>query len=95
MDEANPAFLLSWLSELRDVLHLPGGVQQQKRVNALAMLVARRAPNPSIRELAMRVMSEAAKMRRAEHGVPQHRDLNGLLEQLRVAIAEVASKPSP
>jgi hypothetical protein len=33
-------------------------------------------------------------VRRAEHAVPQHRDLNGLLEQLRIAIAEVASKPS-
>jgi hypothetical protein len=93
MDEASPAFLLSWLSELRDVLHSPGGVQQEKRVNALAMLVARRAPNPSIRELAMRVMSEAARLRRAEHA--QSFDLNALLEQLRVAIAEVEGKPSP
>jgi hypothetical protein len=83
---------VSWLSELRDVLHSPGGVQQEKRVNALAMLVARRAPNPSIRELAMRVMSEAATLRRTEHA---QYDLNALLEQLRVAIAEVAGKPSP
>jgi hypothetical protein len=40
------------------------------------MFIARRAPNPSIRELAMRVMAEAAKLRRAEHAVPQYRDLN-------------------
>jgi hypothetical protein len=54
------------------------------------MFIARRVPNPSIRELAMRVMAEAAKLRRGEH--TQHGDLNALLEQLRVAI-EVASKP--
>jgi hypothetical protein len=49
------------------------------------MFIARRAPDPSIRELAMRVMAEAAKLRRGEHA--QNYDLNALLEQLRAAIA--------
>ena len=49
------------------------------------MFIARRVPNPSIRQLAMRVMAEAAKLRRGEN--TQHGDLNALLEQLRVAIA--------
>ena len=86
MDEASPATLLSRLKELQDLLQSPGGEQQEKRVDALSMFIARRAPNPSIRELAMRVMAEAAKLRRAEHA--QYGDLNALLEQLRVAIAK-------
>jgi hypothetical protein len=39
----------------------------------------------------MRVLAEAAKQRLAEHA--QYGDLNALLEQLRVAIEELASKP--
>jgi hypothetical protein len=50
MDEASPAILLSRLKELRDLLQSPGGEQQEQRVNALAIFIARRAPNPSIRE---------------------------------------------
>jgi hypothetical protein len=91
MDEASPAILLSRLKELRDLLQSPGGEQQEQRVNALAIFIARRAPNPSIRELAMRVMAETAQLRRAEHA--QYFDLNALLEQLRVALEEVADKP--
>jgi hypothetical protein len=85
MDETNPSILLTRLKELQDLLQSPGGEQQEQRVNALAMFIARRAPNPSIRELAMRVMAEAAKLRRGEHA--QIFDLNALLEQLRVVIA--------
>ena len=92
MDEASPAVLLSRLKELQEFLQSPGGGQQEQRVDALSMFIARRAPNPSIRELTMRVMAEAAKLRRAEHA--QDGDLNALLEQLRVAITEAASKPS-
>ena len=91
MDEASPAILLSRLKELRDLLQSPGGEQQEQRVNALAIFIARRAPNPSIRELAMRVMAETAQLRRAEH--TQYFDLNALLEQLRVALEEEAGKP--
>ena len=90
MDEASPAVLLSRLQELQHLLQCPGGAQQERRVHTLSMFIARRVPNPSIRELAMRVMAEAAKLRRGEHA--QNYDLNALLEQLRVAI-EVASKP--
>jgi hypothetical protein len=91
MDEASPAVLLSRLKELQDLLESPGGVQQERRVQTLSMFIARRAPNTSIRELAMRVMAEAAKLRRAEHA--QYFDLNALLEQLRVALEEAAGKP--
>jgi hypothetical protein len=49
------------------------------------VFIARRAPDPSIRELAMRVMAEAAKLRRGEHA--QNYDLNALLEKLQAAIA--------
>ena len=91
MDETSPAILLSRLKELRHFLQSPGGEQQEQRVNTLAMFIARRTPNPSIRELAMRVMAEAAKLRRDEHA--QYYDLNALLEQLRVALEEAASKP--
>jgi hypothetical protein len=89
MDEGSPAILLSRLKELQHLLQSPGGEQQEQRVNALAMFIARRAPNPSIRELAMRVMAEAAKLRRGEHA--QNYDLNALLEQLRVAIAGICT----
>ncbi|HEX6317488.1 MAG TPA: hypothetical protein VFZ84_01355 [Burkholderiales bacterium] len=92
MDEASPTVLLSRLKELQHLLQSPGGEQQGPRVDALAMFIARRAPNLSIRELVMRVMTEAGKLRLAERA--QYGDLNALLEQLRVAIAEVASKPS-
>ena len=85
MDEATPAILLSRLKELQHLLQLPGGDQQGQRVDALAMFIARRAPDPSIREMAMRVMAEAAKLRRGEHA--KNYDLNALLEQLRAAIA--------
>jgi hypothetical protein len=91
MDEASPAVLLYCLKELQHLFRSPGGVQQERRVHTLSMFIARRAPNPFIRELAMRVMAEAAKLRRAEHA--QYGDLNALLEQLRVAIEEVAGKP--
>ena len=85
MDEASPAMLLSRLKELQDLLQSPDGVQQEWRLQTLSMFIARRAPNPSIRELAMQVMAEAAKLRHGEH--VQNYDLNALLEQLRVAIA--------
>lgn len=85
MDETSAAILLTRLTELQDLLQSPGGEQQEQRVNTLAMFIARRAPNPSIRELAMRVLAEAARLRRGEHA--QNYDLNALLEQLRVAIA--------
>jgi hypothetical protein len=84
MDETSPPILLSRLTELQDLLQSPGGEQQEQRVNTLAMFIARRAPNPSIRELAMRVLAEAAKLRRGEHA--QNYDLNVLLAQLRAAI---------
>jgi hypothetical protein len=85
MDEASPAALLSRLKQLQHLLQSPGGDQQGQRVDALSMFIARRAPDPSIRELAMRVMAEAAKLRRGEHA--QNYDLNALLEKLRAAIA--------
>ena len=92
MDEASPdAVLLSRLKELQDLLQSPGGVLQDRRVQTLSMFIARRTPNLSIRALAMQVMTEAAKLRRGEHVT--YGDLNGLLEQLRAAIEELASKP--
>jgi hypothetical protein len=36
-------------------------------VQTLSMFIARRAPNLSIRALAMQVMAGAAKLRRGEH----------------------------
>jgi hypothetical protein len=39
----------------------------------------------------MQVMTEATKLRRGEHVT--YSDLNALLEQLRAAIEELASKP--
>jgi hypothetical protein len=91
MDEASPAILLSRLKELQDLLQSLGGVQQERRVHSLSLFIARRAPNRSIRDLAMRVLAEAAKQRLAEHAQYDH--LNALLEQLRAAIEEVAGKP--
>lgn len=84
MGETSPAILLSRLDELQHLLQSPGGEQQEPRVDALAMFIARRAPNPSIRELAMRVLAEAGKLRRGHQA--QNADLNALLEELRVAI---------
>jgi hypothetical protein len=69
MDEASPAILLSRLKELQDLLQSPGGVLQERRVQTLSMFIARRAPNLSIRALAMQVMAEAAKLRRGEHAL--------------------------
>jgi hypothetical protein len=83
--EASSDILLSRVKELQDLLQSPDGEQQARHVDALAMFIARKAPNPSIRELAMQVMTAAAKLRRAEHA--QYGDLDALLEQLRVAIA--------
>jgi hypothetical protein len=85
MDEASPAVLLSRLKELQDLLQSPDGVQQEWRVQTLSMFIARRAPNLSIRALAMQVMTEAAKLRGGENA--EYGDLNALLEQLRAAIA--------
>ena len=67
MDEAGPATLLSRLKELQDLLQSPGGVHQEQLVHTLSMFIARRVPNPSIRELVMRVMTEAAKLRLDAH----------------------------
>jgi hypothetical protein len=50
---ASPTVRLSRLKELQDLLR--------------SLFIARRAPNLSIRALAMQVMTEAAKLRRAEH----------------------------
>ena len=50
------------------------------------MFIARRAPNPFIRELVMRAMAEAGELRRGERA--RNYDLNALLEQLRDAIGK-------
>ena len=89
METASAITLLSRLNELQHLLQSPGDEQQGRRVDAVAMFIARRAPNPSIRELAMRVMAEAGKLQRGDHAT--NSDLNGLLEQLRIAITERSS----
>jgi len=89
MEETSAAILLSRLDELRNVLQSPGGEQQARHVDSLAMFIARRAPNPPIREIAMRVLAEAAKRRRGDQA--ENVDMNALLEQLRAAITEPSS----
>lgn len=92
MEETSPAILLSRLDELQHLLQSPSSEQQGRHVDSLAMFIARRAPNLSIREIAMRVLAEASKVRRNKHA--ENSDLNALLEQLRVAIAERYSPKS-
>ena len=92
MEKSNPIILLSRLEELQHLLQSAGDEQPRRRVDTLAMFIARRAPNPSIRELAMRVMAEAGKLQRGDHA--KNSDLDALLEQLRVAIMEPSSPGS-
>jgi hypothetical protein len=88
MDKATPGLLLAQLRELEVLLQSLAGEHDVKHANALLMFIARRAPNPSIRGLAMLAMAEVNTLRRnlAEQ---DRRKLNMVLHQLRAAIEEV------
>ena len=94
MDEANPTLLLSRLRELKDVLESPAGEHDVKRVDGLLMFIARRAPNPSIRALAMCAMVEVNVLRRTTRAQQDRSKLDMVLDALRVAIEEERSKPA-
>ena len=88
MDKPTPARLLAQLRELEVLLQSLTGAHDVKHVNALLMFIARGAPNPSIRGLAMLAMAEVNTLRR--NLVEQdRRKLDRVLHQLRAAIEEV------
>jgi hypothetical protein len=89
MDKANPSLLLARLIELEELLQSPAGEYDVKHVDALIMFIARRAPNPSIRGIAMLAMAEVNTLRRNTLAEQDRRKLNIVLYQLRGAIEEV------
>jgi hypothetical protein len=89
MDKANPSLLLARLIELEELLQSPAGEYDVKHVDALIMFIARRAPNPSIRGIAMLAMAEVNTLRRNTLAEQDRRKLNMVLHQLRGAIEEV------
>jgi len=89
MDKANPSLLLARLRELEELLQSPIGEHDVKHINAVLMFIARRAPNPSIRGIAMLAMAEVNTLRRNTLAEQDRRKLNMVLHQLRGAIEEV------
>jgi hypothetical protein len=87
---AKPDFgaLLSSLKEIEELLQFPGVAGHVDKANVLAMRIARSAGAGAISNLAMRVISEAVKLRGAGG---DRKGLNHALWHLRIALQEATS----
>jgi hypothetical protein len=87
---AKPDFggLLSSLKEIEELLQFPGVPGHIDKANALALRIARAAGSGLISNLAMRVISEAVKLRGTSG---DRKDLNHALWHLRIALQEAKS----
>jgi hypothetical protein len=83
----SPAELIVRCDELVAVIGAPAAKDSADKAQALAMYIARSAPNGSIANLAMQVMSAAAHLR---NGNPQAANdtLRATLAQLQIALGE-------
>ena len=84
---AKPDFggLLSGLREIEELLQFPSVPGHIDKANLLAMRIARSAGSGPISNLAMRVITEAVKLRGASS---DRRPLNHALWHLRIALEE-------
>jgi hypothetical protein len=80
--------LLAALKEAEELLQFPGVPGHIQKANALAMRIARTAGSGQIANLAMKLMSEAIKLRSA---TSDRTSLNHTLWHLRIALQQAAS----
>ena len=82
-----PTELIVRFEELEAVLHAPAAQDSVDKAQALAMYIARSAPNGAIANLAMQVMSAAVHL---HNGSPQvaNDTLKATLSQLQIALSE-------
>jgi hypothetical protein len=74
VDKADVGELLSRLTEMEDLLRFPTVEGRMLRAVMLALSIARAAPNPDVRELAMQVISELNALRRAATSLKPRED---------------------
>lgn len=89
MDKPDLQAFLSSLKEIEELLQFPGEPGHIDRANLLAMQIARNAGSGPISNMAMKVISEAVKLRTTS-GARQ--DLNQALWHLRIALQEAKSR---
>ena len=89
MNQADIDDLLSRLKEMEELLHFPTVEGHLKRAETLALSIARTGPNAAVRDLAMKVISEANALRRTELPLKANdRTLSKLLGDLRLSLDE-------
>jgi hypothetical protein len=89
VNKADVDDLLSRLKEMEELLHFPTVEGHMKRAEALALSIARTGPNAAVRELAMKVISEANALRRTELPLkPNDKSLSKVLADLRLSLEE-------
>ena len=89
MGEPDFKALLSSLKEIEELLQFPRVPGHIQRANVLAMSIARKAGSGPIPQLAMKVISEALKLRTASS---DRTKVNHALWHLRIALQEAATK---
>jgi hypothetical protein len=89
MEKPDIEALLSSLREIEELLQFPGVPGHIQKANVLAMRIARMAASGPISNLAMKVISEAMKLRVAS---TDRKSLNHALWHLRIALQEAKSR---
>jgi hypothetical protein len=91
MEKPDFEALLSSLKEIEELLQFPGVPGHIQKASALAMAIARKAAAGPVSNLAMKVISEAVKLRAAS---TDRTSLNQALWHLRIALQEAKSRRS-
>jgi hypothetical protein len=92
MEKPELEALLCALKETEELLQFPRLPGHIDKANALALRIARAAGSEHIANLAMRVISEAVKLRTADS---DRASLNHALWHLRLALQEAAATRRP
>jgi hypothetical protein len=91
MEKPDFEALLSSLKEVEELLQFPGVPGHVHKATTLAMRIARSAGSGRVSNLAMKLISEALKLRSA---ASDRKDLNVVLWHLRIALQEGKSRSS-
>ena len=91
MEKPDFEALLSSLKEVEELLQFPGVPGHVHKATALAMRIARSAGSGHISHLAMKLISEALKLRSA---ACDRKEINAVLWHLRIALQEAKSGSS-